>query len=60
MVITMRNNHRFYLKYVIDGKNKETDELLSRPEAELEKKELEADGATNVRIVKYTHLVFQS
>lgn len=56
----MQRNHRFYLKYVMDGKNKETDELLSKLEAELEKKELEADGATNVRIVKYTHLVFQS
>lgn len=55
----MSKNHRFYLKYTFDGKNKETDELLSKAEAELEKKELEADGATNVRIVKYNHLIFQ-
>lgn len=55
----MTKNHRFYLKYTFNGKNKETDELLSKAEADLEKKELEADGAKNVRIVRYVHLVFQ-
>jgi hypothetical protein len=55
----MRENHRFYLKYRINGKQKETDELLSREAIEIEKREFEADGATDVRIVKYTHLVFQ-
>ncbi len=55
----MHRNHRFYLRYTFNGKVKETDELLSKPEAELEKKELEADGAKNVKIVKYNHLIFQ-
>lgn len=56
----MRENQRFYLKYVLDGKEKETDELLSKSDAELEKKEFEADGAKNVRIVQYRHLLFQA
>lgn len=56
----MHKNHRFFLRYILDGKLRETDELLSKAEALLEMKELEADGAKNVRMVKYNHLVFQA
>jgi hypothetical protein len=55
----MYNNHRFYLRYTFNGKVKETDELLSKPDAMLEKAELEADGMKNVEIVRYVHLIFQ-
>lgn len=54
------SNSLYYLRYRMHGKQKETDELVSLATANLEKKEFEADGATNVEIVKYNHLVFQS
>lgn len=55
----MRNNHRFYLTYELDGTKQETDELYNRNQANIEKSILEEDGAKNVRIVKYDHLIFQ-
>jgi hypothetical protein len=58
-IAKMHNNHRFYLRYTFNGKVKETDELLSKPDAMLEKAELEADGMKNVEIVRYVHLIFQ-
>lgn len=56
----MKENQRFYLKYVLDGKERETDELLSKAESLLEEQELKADGATNIRRVQYRHLLFQN
>lgn len=56
----MRENKRFYLKYTLDGKQKETDELLSMTDSLLEEQELKADGATNIRRVQYRHLLFQN
>lgn len=53
------SNSVYYLRYNMNGKTKETDELVSMDTAKLEKAEFEADGATNVRIIKYSHLVFQ-
>lgn len=49
----MFRESRFYLTYEIDGIKKETTELLPRNQANLEKRILEEDGATNVKIVKY-------
>ena len=56
----MRENQRFYLKYILDGKQKETDELLSMADSLLEEQELKADGATNIKRVQYRHLLFQN
>ncbi|QNN98288.1 hypothetical protein SEA_LILMARTIN_38 [Streptomyces phage LilMartin] len=56
----MHKNHRYYLRYTFKGKVKETNELLSYANAVIEKAEFEADGAKNVEIVKYNHLLFQS
>lgn len=56
----MRESHRFYLKYILDGKQKETDELLSIADSLLEEQELKADGATNIKRVQYRHLLFQN
>lgn len=50
-------NSLYYLRYTMDGKRKETNELVSHPTALLEKKEFEADGAKNVEIVKYRHVI---
>ncbi|ASR76473.1 hypothetical protein SEA_PEPPERWOOD_41 [Streptomyces phage Pepperwood] len=44
----------YFLKYRnTKGEIKETDELVSHAEAVIEKAELEADGASSVKIVKY-------
>lgn len=56
----MKENHRFYLKYTLDEKQKETDELLSMADSLLEEQELKADGATNIKRVQYRHLLFQN
>lgn len=45
------SNSLYYLKYTMDGKQKETNELVSLDTARLEKREFEADGAKNVQIV---------
>ena len=51
------SNSLYYLRYMIDGKQKETDELVSLATAQLEKREFEADGARNVKIVPYRHVI---
>ncbi|QGH76350.1 hypothetical protein SEA_DAUBENSKI_42 [Streptomyces phage Daubenski] len=55
----MNKNHRYYLRYTFNGKVKETDELVSWEVANFEKRELESDGAKNVEIIRYVHLLFQ-
>lgn len=49
----MFQESRFFLAYEIDGIKKETTELLSKNQADIEKRILEEEGATNVKIVKY-------
>lgn len=51
------SNSLYYLKYTMDGKQKETNELVSLDTARLEKREFEADGAKNVQIVPYRHVI---
>jgi hypothetical protein len=47
----------YYLRYTIDGKTKETNELVSLETAKMEKREFEAEGAKNVGIVPYRHVI---
>lgn len=51
------SNTLYYIRYRMDGKLKETDELVSLATATLEKREFEADGARNVEIVPYRHVI---
>lgn len=51
------SNSLYYIKYIMNGKKKETNELVSLDTARLEKREFEADGAKNVRIVPYRHVI---
>lgn len=51
------SNNLYYLRYFIKGKTKETDELVSKATAFIEKSELEADGARNVEILQYRHVI---
>ena len=51
------SNSLYYLKYIMNGRQKETNELVSLETAKLEKREFEADGAKNVQIVPYRHVI---
>ena len=51
------SNSLYYLRYFIDGKFKETDELVSLDTARREKLEFESDGAKNVEILPYCHVI---
>jgi hypothetical protein len=51
------SNSLYYLRYSIDGKFKETDELVSLDTAHREKLEFESDGAKNVEILPYRHVI---
>jgi len=51
------SNSLYYLRYSMDGKFKETDELVSLDTAHREKLEFESDGAKNVEILPYRHVI---
>lgn len=47
----------YFLTWEIDGKTKESNELYSEGVAKIEKRELEADGAKNVKIKSHKAVV---
>jgi hypothetical protein len=50
----MFRESRFYLEYKLNGINHQTTELYERNQAQIEKRILEEDGATEVKLIKYT------